>query len=115
MSVLIRNARVGIIAIILGHTMNVAGVENIGEKTMDAKVIVTKPFVSICGMQVCAVKGTPDSEILSVCNSQNPTGIRYGWNEVVRTVKNESMFHGPNQQPITCADNPEREHLIILC
>lgn len=80
------------------------------------KVVVTRPVVGICGMQVCAHKDATDEEILAVCNQENPSGTSNGWSKVVREDKGEdSLFEGPNSQPVQCVNDAERVHFIVLC
>ena len=38
------------------------------------RVIVTKFYNGLCGMQVCAVHDATDEEVLAVCNRENPSG-----------------------------------------
>lgn len=75
------------------------------------KVIVTRPMVGICHMQVCAHKDATDDEILAVCNRQNPAGTTNGWSSIVRE---ESEFWG-DMRPVQCQDDPERVHYIVAC
>ena len=79
------------------------------------RVIVTKPIVGICGMQVCAVKDATDEEILDVCNRCNPAGTSNGWAEVIRTEDEESMFRTKASLPVKCAQEPDRMHFLVLC
>ena len=76
------------------------------------RVEITKSMVGIYGMQVCAVKGTTDEEILNVCNRENPSGTTNGWGTVLREVDGH---HGENPLPVQCSDFEDREHLIIFC
>lgn len=70
------------------------------------KIIVTKPFVGICHMQVCAESDATDEEILKVCNSQNPSGTSNGWTEVIREGEGG---------PVECADVKGRTHFLVSC
>jgi hypothetical protein len=79
------------------------------------RVIVTNPFVGICGMQVCAVADATDKEILAVCNSENPSGTTNGWGEVIREVKEEGFMNSKNCLPVVCKDYPDRLHFIVVC
>ncbi len=74
-------------------------------KTME-RVVVTQSFIGICHMQVCAVKDATDEEILSVANSENPSGTHNGWTTVIR--KGEG-------KPVTCADDKKRKHFLLSC
>ncbi len=73
------------------------------------RVIITKGFVGICHMQVCAVAVVADNEILEVANKENPSGTSLGWCEVIRS----NNKHG--QGPVRCNDDPERLHLLLVC
>jgi hypothetical protein len=73
------------------------------------RIIITNPFHGICHMQVCAEKNATDEEILKVCNKENPSGTTNGWSTVLRNEED------PNMNPVKCADNPNRLHLLIQC
>jgi hypothetical protein len=75
------------------------------------KVIVTRPMVGICHMQVCAHKDATDEEILEVCNRENPAGTTNGWASIVRE---ESETWG-DLRPVQCVDEPDRLHYIVAC
>ena len=75
------------------------------------RVIVTKPFMGICGMQVCAEHGASDEEILEVCNRENLCGTEQGWCRVVR----EALDGYPNSAPVACEKEPNRFHFIVYC
>lgn len=75
------------------------------------RVEVIDPFCGLAGMRVCAVKGATDEEILATCNSENLAGTRGGWSLVVRARDVERRCDGP----VTCADDENRQHLIVLC
>ena len=79
------------------------------------RVMVTRAMMGIAGMQCCAVADATDTEILAVCNRENPSGTRNGWSSVVRSVIVDNMFRGEQAQPVTCGDYPDRQHLIVLC
>ena len=79
------------------------------------RVVVTAAFVNICTMQVCAVADASDEEILEVCNRENRSGTSNGWSEVIRTANPDSMFREENKLPVTCGDNPDRKHFLVLC
>jgi hypothetical protein len=70
------------------------------------RVIVTRSICGLCHMQVCVVKDATDEEILDVCNRENPAGTSLGWARVCR---------GDEHAPVTCADDPERLHLMVAC
>ena len=75
-------------------------------------VVVTRNMIGIYAMQVCAIKGASDEDILRVCNTMNPAGTTNGWSTVFRKI---DEHHGENMLPIPCKDYPNREHLIIFC
>ncbi len=79
------------------------------------RVIVTRQFVNICTMQVCAVSDATDDEILAVCNRENTSGTSMGWSEVLRVADEDNMFKGSNKLPVACADDPTRLHFLVLC
>lgn len=78
------------------------------------RIVVTRPFIGICGMQICAVNDVTDEEILEVCNRENPAGISNGWSEVIREVKKDDMFRTKASLPGPCDDNSERTHFFNI-
>ena len=74
------------------------------------RVVVTRPFLGLVQMQVCAEKDATDEEILRVCNMENPSGTTAGWCEVIRNDEEH-----PQCNPIQCKDDPERTHFLVLC
>lgn len=70
------------------------------------KIVITRPILGICHMQVCADKDATDTEILEVCNSENPAGTTNGWCEVVRNG---------DGAPVVCSDDPNRLHILVAC
>lgn len=76
------------------------------------RVIVTRAFVGIAHMQVCAVTDATDEEILAVCNRENPAGTERGWSTVCR---GDSDFWGQTA-PVPCASSPDhRLHFMVAC
>ncbi|KKL07294.1 hypothetical protein LCGC14_2587460 [marine sediment metagenome] len=75
------------------------------------KVVITRPFVGICYMQVCAEKDATDEEILNICNTNNPSGTFNG-RGVVREVNDLDQ---DNMLPVVCKICPERLHFIVYC
>jgi hypothetical protein len=59
------------------------------------RVVVTRAFLGICHMQVCAVADATDEEILTTCNSQNPSGTSGGWSRVIREEYPEDSCFRP--------------------
>lgn len=70
------------------------------------KVLVTRPMVGICHMQVCAEKNVTDDEILQACNKENASGTTNGWAEVIRDG---------DDSPVECADDANRLHILVSC
>ncbi len=73
------------------------------------KIVITRPIVGICHMQVCVEKGVSDEEILDHCNRYNPSGTTGGWSEVLGADAIEI------QRPAPCQDDPTREHRLVIC
>jgi len=73
------------------------------------RIVITRPMVGICYMQVCAVLDATDEEILAVANRENPAGTTGGWMEVLRAPTEHAAG------PTTCADDPGRLHLLLAC
>ena len=73
------------------------------------RVEVTRPFMGLLYMQVCAVADATDEEILEVCNRKNLCGTTNGWCSVLRMPENEK------QRPVPCADHAGRQHILIAC
>ena len=74
---------------------------------MTVRVKVTRCILGLAYMQVCAVRDATDTEVLEVCNIENPSGTLGGWVKVHHE-------EGP-LAPIACEDRPNRWHLIISC
>lgn len=74
------------------------------------RVIVTRGFVNICTMQVCAAADATDEEILAACNRENVSGTSLGWTSVVRADAEH-----PQADPVTCEKYPERRHFLVRC
>ncbi len=81
------------------------------------RVIVTKGMMdaswglyALAYMQICAEVDATDSEILEVCNRENPSGTTNGWSRVVRTNPNNKKL-----EPIQCEDHPTRMHYLVAC
>jgi len=70
---------------------------------MDERVIVTKPIVGICHMQVCVVEDASDEEIIDTCNKENPSGTTGGWKQVER------------YDVVSCDKYPGRNHMCVVC
>ena len=73
------------------------------------RVVCTRLFCGICHMQVCAAADATDEEILEVCNLENPSGTGNGWSRVLRAADE----HG--EGPVPCLQNPERNHILVVC
>lgn len=74
------------------------------------RVVITRPILGICHMAVCAAKDATDEEILDVCNRENPSGTSAGWASVVR---DDPEY--PQANPVQCADDSERLHIMVSC
>ncbi len=74
------------------------------------RVVVTKPMIGICFMQVCAEADTTDMEMLEVANIENPSGTSAGWSVVAREDYEEEKF-----RPVQCDDDCNRTHFILIC
>ena len=70
------------------------------------RIIITKPWVGICHMQVCVVQDATDEEILRVCNADNPSGTTSGWTRII---------HKGEGAPVQCADDSGRLHVLAEC
>jgi len=73
------------------------------------RVVMTKAFHGIAGMQVCAAADATDEEILSLCNRENLSGTSRGWCAVLRDGVEEKYL------PVTCVDDPARRHFLVTC
>ncbi len=71
------------------------------------RVIVTRTFVGVCHMQVCAVRDATDEEILEVANRDNPSGTQRGWTSVVRREGDGA--------PVSCGGVAGRVHFLLEC
>ena len=78
------------------------------------RVLITKSFLGLCSMQVCAEKDATDEEILEVCNRENPSGTQNGWCDVRREVLDDSVRTAATL-PVPCDKYPERLHFLVLC
>lgn len=76
------------------------------------RVEVSRSFVGLTGMQVCAVKDATDKEILAVCNAYNPAGTTKGWTTVIRE---ENAERHNADGPVQCNDHADRNHYLVLC
>lgn len=79
-------------------------------KTPD--VVVTRGFMGLLYMQVCAHKDVPHDVVQDEANRQNPAGTENGWFLIV-----EDGEHGnsPDQWPVACKDDPDRFHYMLVC
>ena len=73
------------------------------------RVEVSKRIHGLDGMQVCAVPGATDEEILWVCNIQNPSGVT-PWSSVCRDDKEH-----PQCNPVPCDKYANRVHFLVYC
>ncbi len=85
----------------------------LSEDKMKDRVVITKPIMGVCYMQVCAVKDATDQEILDYCNTHNRSGTQNGWTRVIRTVEDDN---GQTEfLPVVCNNDRNRQHLILVC
>lgn len=75
------------------------------------RTLITDHFLGPTLMQVCAESDVTDQEILTVCNTKNPSGTTTGWVTVIRTLETGL----DNQLPTPCQDHPGRTHFLIHC
>jgi hypothetical protein len=82
----------------------------------DKDVIVSRPLHGLCGMQVCAKKGTSNERILEVCNAENPSGTMGGWQRVCRTAEDVKELQLTDEcLPVDCGEDDTREHILVYC
>lgn len=79
------------------------------------RVIITKSFMGIAHMQVCAANDASDEEILWACNHRNPSGTSNGWCEVIREDYASDFWPAEKMRPVVCADDPQRLHFMVGC
>ncbi len=90
------------------------------------RVIVTRPIMGLCAMQVCAVADATDEEILLICNRQNPSGTTAGWSRVVRSLDPDRIWIREDMLPVPCGGiTPDDEgsseriegrvHFLVTC
>jgi hypothetical protein len=84
------------------------------EEVLD-RVVITKAFVGLLFMQVCALADATDEEILALCNRENPAGTTNGWSSVIRALEEEDEFITEEHLPIVCGEYPERRHFLVAC
>jgi hypothetical protein len=79
------------------------------------RVEITQSMIGLCHMQVCAVVDATDEEILTICNSQNPSGTSMGWVSVLRNPEDGFFGKGDDLKPKQCQDDPNRLHILVAC
>lgn len=75
-------------------------------------VVVTKPFIGLLYMQVCAYGEVPPQRVEDRANALNPSGTSTGWHII---VVDEPEEDGPSKAPVRCADDPARVHYLLNC
>lgn len=83
--------------------------------TVMDKVVVTRAMVGVCHMQVCAANDATDSEILAVCNRENPAGTSFGWTTVIRSADPEDTEFWGDTSPVACESDITRTHFLVSC
>jgi hypothetical protein len=73
------------------------------------KIIITRPILGLCHMQVCAITTATDTEILQYCNKHNPSGTTNGWTTVIRDDPDKNL------NPVQCKEYEKRMHYLISC
>jgi hypothetical protein len=77
---------------------------------MEKRVMITRPMIGICYMQVCAISDATDEEILEVANAENPSGTTNGWSQVAR-----EDYEDERGRPVVCEDDKNRKHFMLIC
>jgi hypothetical protein len=75
-------------------------------------VVVTKPFIGLLYMQVCAYGEVPPDRVEERANALNPSGISNGWHIILADDPDDD---GPPKTPVPCADYPARLHYLLSC
>lgn len=78
------------------------------------RVTVSRQFVNLLAMQVCAVNDATDEEILHVANRDNYCGTSNGWCKVIRTPDGD-IGEPPEAGPVPCNDHDGRTHFLVSC
>jgi len=78
--------------------------------TLRSRVVITRTFIGFFCMQVCAIADATDAEILELCNQENPSGTRLGWNEVHRGL---SAVTECDLSPVPCDRHAGRLHITV--
>lgn len=81
----------------------------------DADVVVTRPWVGLLHMQVCAHKDVAHDVIESEANRQNPAGTTGGWFLVVEGSEHFDPEKDAKALPVACADDSDRLHYMLVC
>ena|SRR3990172_6866517 len=79
------------------------------------RVVISKMFVSLLFMQVCAVPDATDEEILELCNRKNVCGTSAGWSYVVRAKRDDDYWITDNHLPKPCEQFAPRLHFLVGC
>ena len=74
------------------------------------RVVVSREFMGLFSMQVCAVKDATDEEILEVCRAKNPVGTSNDWCRVIRSDEERT-----GRNPVQCEEHEDRLHFLVDC
>jgi hypothetical protein len=69
--------------------------------------VVTR--IGLLDCQVCVPKDWTDQQIMDFVNTANPCGTQLGWQ--IRKEGSEHLQGAPERR--TCADNPNRVHIML--
>lgn len=79
-------------------------------KKADEKIMVANPILGICNMIVCCERKMTKREILSFCNSANPSGTRGGWQKIYSQKESDKKM-----RPVKCDDYENHMHVLVGC
>jgi hypothetical protein len=80
------------------------------KEALTEDVVVTRPFVGLLYMQVCAYGEVPPERVQERANELNPAGTSNGW----FVITEDSTDH-PGQGPVPCEQDRARLHWMLNC
>lgn len=80
------------------------------QDTRQPDVVVTRPFIGLLYMQVCAHKDVPPPVAEDAANRENPSGTSGGWHIIT-----EQNAETDEQKPVACVNDPDRLHYLLVC